>query len=95
MENMLRLAEQELALDRSLPLDHPERNRFNALFTWMKEGGSKFDKLKLRYYTQDYRGVHAAQDISKGETILYVPNHQLLTLDMAMVSPIGSLMAAR
>jgi hypothetical protein len=51
MENMLRLAEQELALDRSLPLDHPERNRFNALFTWMKEGGSKFDKLKLRYYT--------------------------------------------
>jgi|LakMenE01Jun11ns_1017448.scaffolds.fasta_scaffold7848532_1 hypothetical protein len=51
MENMLRLAEQELALDRSLPLDHPERNRFNSLFTWMKEGGSKFDKLKLRYYT--------------------------------------------
>ena len=37
----------------------------------------------------------ASTNIEKGETILYVPNHQLLTLDMAMTSPIGSLMAAR
>lgn len=84
-----------MALDRSLPLDHPERIRFNELFNWMKQGGSQFDKLKLRYYTTDYRGVHAAKNIKKGETILYVPKHQLLTLDMAMQSPIGSLMAAR
>lgn len=65
------------------------------MFDWMKSGGAEFNKLKLRYYTEDYRGVHAARNIRKGETILYVPKHQLLTLDMAMTSPIGSLMAAR
>ena len=38
---------------------------------------------------------HMTRFIKKGETLLYVPLHQLLTLDMAMESPIGSLMAAR
>lgn len=76
-------------------MDHPERKRFNDLFTWMKEGGAEFSKLKLRYYTEDYRGVHASQPIIKGETVLFVPLHELLTLDNAMRSPIGSLMAAR
>ena len=93
-ENII-LAEKEIAEDRSIPLDHPERHRFNALFKWMKEGGAEFNKLKLRYYTEDYRGVHASGAIEKGETILFVPLNELLTLDMAMQSPIGSLMAAR
>jgi len=39
----------------------------------MKNGGAEFDKLKLRYYTEDYRGVHASRFIKKAETILYVP----------------------
>ena len=89
------MQEIEISGDRSVPLDHPERQRFNAMFDWMKKGGAQFPKLKLRYYTEDYRGVHAATQIEKGETILYVPLSQLLTLDMAMQSPIGSLMAAR
>lgn len=75
-------------------MDHPERKRFNELFDWMKHGGSEFDKLKLRYYSADYRGVHAAKNIAYGETILYVPLKQLLTLDMAMQSPIGKQMYA-
>ena len=49
----------------------------------------------MRYYDKDYRGVHASKDVKKGETILYVPLRDLLTLDMAMQSPIGSQMAAR
>jgi len=60
------------------------------MFEWLKQGGAQFEKLKLRYYTEDYRGVHAARNIRRGETILYVPKDQLLTLDMAMASPIGS-----
>ena len=95
MQNYRAFCEKELTLDRSIPLDHPERHRFNELFKWMKDGGAEFDKLKLRYYTEDYRGVHAASNIKQGETILYVPVNEMLTLDMAMQSPIGSLMAAR
>ena len=56
-------------------MDHPERARYNTMLKWMEQGGSKFDKLKLRYYTDDYRGVHAARHIFKDETILFVPLH--------------------
>jgi hypothetical protein len=45
------------------------------MFDWMQDGGSQFPKLKLRYYSADYRGVHASTDILKGETILFVPQH--------------------
>ena len=61
----------------------------------MKAEGANFDKLKMRYYAPDYRGVHAARNIKKGETILYVPKNEIITLEMAMEAPIGSLMAAR
>ena len=64
---------QEIEEDNSIPLEHPERQRFEKLLKWLKEGGSIYDKLKIRYYTADYRGVHAARDIKKGETILYIP----------------------
>jgi histone-lysine N-methyltransferase SETD3 len=72
--------------------DHPERSRFETLLDWLKRGGSEFGKLKIRYYSADYRGVHAARDIKKGETILYVPKEQIITLEMAFASPVGSKM---
>lgn len=76
-------------------MDAEEKERFEKLFKWMTKDGAQFDKLKMRYYGPDYRGVHAARDIKKGETILYVPKKEIITLEMAMESPIGSLMAAR
>ena len=69
-----------------------EKERFETMFTWMLENGANFDKLKVRYYAPDYRGVHAAKDIKKGETILYVPKHEIITLEMAFASPIGAQM---
>lgn len=61
----------------------------------MKDGGSEFDKLKVRYYGPDYRGVHASRAIKKGETILFCPRKQIITLEMAFASPIGSKLFAR
>ncbi len=61
----------------------------------MRTDGAQFDKLKMKYYAPDYRGVHAARDIKKGETILYVPKKDIITLEMAMESPIAALMAAK
>jgi histone-lysine N-methyltransferase SETD3 len=83
---------KEIEEDNSIPADHPERQRFDKLLKWLKEGGSEFDKLKIRYYTPDYRGVHAARDIKKGETILYIPKEQIITLEMAFASPVGKKM---
>jgi hypothetical protein len=56
-------AEEEFKLDTTIAKDHPERARFNAMFDWLKSDGADFKKLKLRYYTEDYRGVHASRDI--------------------------------
>ena len=49
--------------------------RINNMLKWLTEGGSQFDKIKIRFYAADYRGVHASKDIKKGETILYIPKH--------------------
>jgi hypothetical protein len=46
----------------------------------------------LRYYSTNYRGVHASQDIKIGEQILFVPRNLLITLEMAYKTPIGKLM---
>lgn len=91
---MLVFARQELKDDSHVPVPE-EKERFEALFDWMRQDGSTFDKLKLRYYGPDYRGVHAARDIKQGETILFVPKVEIITLEMAIESPIGQLMNAR
>ena len=66
--------------DSELPLDHPERKRFQNLLDWMQENGSDFSKLKLKYYTADYRGVHTSKDVKKGETLLFVPQPLMITM---------------
>lgn len=80
---------QEIEEDNNIPADHPERIRFESLIKWLHDGGSTFEKLKLRFYSPEYRGVHAARDIKKGEIILHVPKKQIITLEMAIASPIG------
>jgi hypothetical protein len=58
----------------------------------MQVQGADFSKLKLRYYTENYRGVHANTNIKNGETVLFVPLPLIITLEMAFKSPIGKLM---
>ena len=68
MQHMLKVAEEEYKEDYTVAKDDPERVRFETLFNWMIKDGAEFDKMKVRYYAPDYRGVHAARDIKKGET---------------------------
>jgi len=75
--------------DHSVAEDNPEKIRFNKLEKWLKDGGSKYEKLKIRFYTPIYRGVHAANKIKAGEEILVVPKQLIITLEMAEESPIG------
>lgn len=82
MQELLKFASEEIKEDNHVPVP-AEKVRFDTLITWMKQGGSILDKLKLRYYAPDYRGVHASRNIKKGETILYVPKDEIITLEMA------------
>lgn len=54
---------QEWDDDHTVDESNPHKQRFNRLETWLKEGGSKYDKLKIRFYNPIYRGVHAAKKI--------------------------------
>ena len=86
---------EEIAEDNVVPKSNVERQRFETLFDWMKDDGAQFEKLKMRYYTANYRGCHAARAMVKGETILYVPLKEIITLEMCFSSPIGSQMHKR
>jgi len=46
-----------------LPKDDPERMNIEKLLNWLKNGESKFPKLKIQFYEKNYRGVHAAMKI--------------------------------
>lgn len=91
---LLAQARKEFEVDSHVPVP-AEKERFDALRDRMKHAGAQFDKLKVRYYKADDRGVHAARDIKKNDTILFMPLEELMTMDKAYESPIGRLMHAR
>ena len=94
-ESIKKLLEElgsDLKIDNVLPKDHPEIIRFNKFVKWLKEGGANFDKIKMRYYSPDYRGVHARTHIKKNEVFLTIPKNLIITLEMAKAAPIGAKM---
>ena len=41
------------------------------------------------------RGIYAVEAVKKGETLLYVPDHLLLSLQMGLNSPLGKIMTEK
>lgn len=68
---------------------NPDADRFELMVRWLKQGGARFPRLYLQYYSQDHRGVHCLSNIPSDEIILYVPHHLIMTSGVAMESPIG------
>lgn len=82
-------AECETADGKVERTDAREADRWFRLEEWLRAGGARFPDLYLRYYSQDHRGVHAAKDIPKDATVLYVPHSHLMTTELAKTSDIG------
>jgi len=61
----------------------PDDDKFDVLIKWLKAGGAKFPHLLMKFYTVDYRGVHAKKRIEEGEIILEVPLPMIITSDAA------------
>ena len=55
----------------------------------MEKGGADVSKLELKYYADNYRGVHSNICFRKGETMMFVPSSRILTMDDVTDSPIG------
>lgn len=67
----------------------PGQDKYDVLLSWLKNGGAAFPHLDLKYYTVDYRGVHAKKRLPEGEIILKVPLPLIMTSDVAKASEIG------
>ena len=93
MIKLLSEVQAEFNADNVLPKDHPEIIGFNKLVKWLSDGGATFDKIKMRYYSEGYRGVHAKAKIKKKENFLYIPRNLLITLEMSKEAPVGAQMA--
>jgi len=72
-----------------LPTDHPERFKFAEFFEWLQENGCAFDPVEFRYYSEDFRGVHASKPICRVDTAFSIPKSLLVTVEMTKRSQIG------
>jgi histone-lysine N-methyltransferase SETD3 len=70
-------------------LDNPDVDKFDGMVKWMKDHGAKFPKLYMKYYTEDYRGVHCLTKIPPEDVVLYVPLKIIMTSEVAKSSDIG------
>ena len=72
---------------------HPDRKKFIKLVNWMTKHGAYTERLRPKHYAENQRGVHAAANIEAGDTILFIPEVLLLTIDKIKAalrtSPIG------
>ena len=82
----------EIHANNILPCDNPERHKFDELIKWLIQGGAIFPKIHMRYYSEDYRGVHSTRPILANECIIFVPKSHIITLEIAKQAPIGSKM---
>ena len=51
--------------------------------------------IKIRYYSSDYRGIHAAVDIKAGSTVLFVPEDKMLTVEKAEQTEMGKIIVEK
>ena len=68
---------------------YPNVEKFSNFENFLQTGGADIKSLKIKHYTEDYRGVHASQDIKKGEQVIFIPNDLILTLEDAKQTPLG------
>lgn len=69
---------------------NPDTDKFQGLVKWLQDGGAKFPKLYLQYYSEDYRGVHCLAKVPTDDVILYVPHKYIMTSEVAKASDIGT-----
>jgi len=56
---------------------------------WMKEQGTEMDKITIKYFSKDYRGIIAKKLIQKKEDVIFVPKCAIISLRTAKNGKIG------
>ena len=55
------------------PMDSDTQHKLYNLLEWLDKENAEYNKLRVREYSHNYRGVHAKCDIEAGEIILLIP----------------------
>lgn len=81
----LKLAESEL-----FQKDNPDADALDVLLKWLLDGGSIFPKLYMKWYSADFRGVHALTPVRNGEVIMSIPITHIMTCEDAKKCEMGA-----
>jgi histone-lysine N-methyltransferase SETD3 len=77
-----------------LKIKFPSSSKFLEFTNWLHEADIHFSKLEIEFYTNDFRGVVAKQDIAKDEIILRIPKDMLISLEIAKNTTLGEQIAS-
>lgn len=69
--------------------ENPEEDKFDRMIQWLIAGKSRFPSLYLKYYSDEYRGVHSLTRVAKDDIVLEVPLSHIMTSEVAKASVIG------
>ena len=56
-----------------MEIDHPDGDHFSNLVKWLDKGKAYHNKLRLKYFSEEYRGVVAGSKIDEGEIVFFLP----------------------
>lgn len=63
IKEIQRKIEEEIKKDHVLSEEDPEMKKISVLNAWLKDGKCESNKMKIRFYSKNYRGVHACRNI--------------------------------
>ena len=60
--------------------EETDKIKIDNLVDWLNTNGAETQNCEIRYDGPNNRGVYAAKDIGKYESVLFVPEKQIITL---------------
>jgi len=76
----------QLLIESNLPKSEEENQKIRNFLKWVRKNDTKYSKLKLVYYSLDFRGIHASSSIKKNEIFLRVPLKLIITESLGKTS---------
>lgn len=60
-----------------------DKEAFDDMFRWLKDGGSRFDSVKVDHFSRHHRGISCKKTTPVGHRIISIPSEQFITSEMA------------
>ena len=73
-----------------LPHDHIEIKNIERFLKWLRDGGASFKGIRMKFYSPDFRGVHAYTNIPAHDAFLRVPKNLIITPKSGRSTPLGA-----